>query len=83
MDEREIRASLRSWIAEHSKVPIHGELADSTPILDQGILSSLDVVEFVLFIESLRGDEVDTDALEPETFTSVDTIYEGFFGAPS
>ena len=79
MDEATVRKNLRRWIVDHSKVPVKGELADDTPILEQGILSSLDIVEFVLYIESLRGDEVDTDAIEPEVFTSVDTLYAGFF----
>ncbi len=33
----------------------------------------------MLFIESLLGDEVDPDAIEPETFQSVDTMMKGFF----
>jgi thioesterase domain-containing protein len=43
-------------------------------------VSSLDAVELVLFIESLRGDEVDTDAVEAEVFRSIDALYAGFFG---
>lgn len=56
------------------------DLRDDTPILEQGILSSLDIVEFVLFIESLRGTDVDTDAVAAEDFTSIDTLYAAFFG---
>lgn len=79
MDEQQIRAELRSWILEHAKSNPGGELTDQTAILETGLLSSLDVVEFVLFIEELRGDEVDTDDLEPEVFTSIDTLWTGFF----
>jgi acyl carrier protein len=79
MDETAIRKSLKRWIIDHSKAQVKGELGDDTPILEQGILSSLDIVEFVLYIESLRGEEVDTDAIEPEVFTSVDTLWTGFF----
>ncbi len=77
--EAEIRDQLRSWIIERSKSGIE-TLDDQTPILDSGILSSLDVVELVLFIESLRGEEVDVDDIEPESLTNVDTLYETFFG---
>ncbi len=77
--EAEIRDQLRSWIIERSKSGIE-TLDDQTPILDSGILSSLDVVELVLFIESLRGEEVDVDDIEPESLTTVDTLYETFFG---
>ena len=49
------------------------------PILEEGLLSSLDVVEFILFIESLREEEVDIENIEPEVFTSIDTLVEAFF----
>jgi acyl carrier protein len=81
MNESEIRRQLRDWILKRSKNPPKGSFTDTTEILEEGILSSLDVVEFVLYIESLRGDEVDTDAIEPEAFTSIDTLYATFFGA--
>ncbi|MCA9608120.1 MAG: acyl carrier protein [Myxococcales bacterium] len=80
MDENQIRAQLREWIVEHSKSkPAAAGLDDQTPLLETGLLSSLDIVEFVLFIEELRGEEVDTDEIEPEVFTSIDTLVEGFF----
>lgn len=80
MDEPSIRRNLRRWILDHAKnPPIKGELTDDTPVLEQGILSSLDVVEFVLYIESLRGDELDAEAIEPDSFRSVDTMWTAFF----
>ena len=78
MNEIEIRKQLREWIHGRAKdTPYH--LADDTKILDDGILSSLDIVEFVLFIENLRGTEVDVDALQPESFRDVDSIFTSFF----
>jgi acyl carrier protein len=79
MNEATTRKNLRRWILDHCKVQPRDDLRDDTPILEQGILSSLDIVEFVLYIESLRGAEVDTDAIEPDVFTSVDTLWAGFF----
>ena len=81
MDEQNIRSQLRDWIDEHKKTSIAAALDDQTPLLETGLLSSLDIVEFVLFIEELRGDEVDTDEIEPEVFTSIDTLWDGFFAA--
>lgn len=82
MDEDDVRSQLRRWIREHSKTSIGpNDLTDQTALLDQGYLSSLDIVELVLFIEELREDEVDTDEIEPEVFTSIDTLYEGFFAS--
>lgn len=80
MDEQTTRAKLKQWIRDHAKASA-SDLADDTPILDTGILSSLDIVELVLFIESLKGDEVDPDTIEPESFKSIDAMMKGFFGA--
>lgn len=80
MNEGEIRNQLREWLSEHSStnMPV-SEITNDLKILEVGLLNSLDVVEFVLFIEELREEEVDTDAIEPEVFTSIDTLWEGFF----
>ena len=80
MTEAEIRDRLRDWILIRSESPPGTELEDNTPILDSGLLSSLDVVELVVFVESLKGEEVDVDAIEPEVITNIDTLYKGFFG---
>lgn len=82
MGELELREKLRDWIAKHAKKPLAADFNDRTPVLELGILSSLDIVEFVLYIESLRGEDVDPDAIAPEAFTSIDTLYGAFF-APS
>ena len=79
MAEAEIRSQLRSWILTRAGAPQDRLKSDDLPILDEGLLSSLDVVEFILFIESLRGQEVDIEAIEPEVFTNIDTLYQAFF----
>lgn len=78
MNETDTRKQLRDWIYDRAKDK-PARLDDATPILDDGILSSLDIVEFVLFIEQLRGAEVDVDALEPSSFRDVDAIWKSFF----
>jgi acyl carrier protein len=77
--EIDIRARLKSWILEHSKTSAPPDFADDTPILEKGLLSSLDIVEFVLYIEHLRDEELDTEDIDPEVFTSIDTLYAAFF----
>lgn len=80
-DERAIRSRLREWILAHSKSAFLGELTDQTPLLESGLISSLDVVELVVFLEELRGAEIEPDEIEPHLFTSVDALWEGFFAA--
>lgn len=80
MSPNEVKERLRSWIRNRSKRPVgEFDLDDNTPIIETGYLSSLDIVEFVLYIESLLGDEIDLEDLEPEVFTSTNTMYEAFF----
>jgi acyl carrier protein len=79
--EAEIRAALRKWIVTRAQASADKVLQDDTPILAPGLLSSLDVVELILFIESLRGEEVEVDSIEPEALTDVNSLYETFFRA--
>ena len=79
MDGKMVREELRTWILDRSGASRDRLARDDMPILDEGLLSSLDVVEFILFIESLREEEVDIESIEPEVFTSIDTLVEAFF----
>lgn len=80
MDQATIKERLRDWILRHAKEPVDADaLEDSTPVVEAGFLSSLDIVEFVLYLESLRDAEIDVEALEPQVFTSIDTIFQTFF----
>ncbi|WP_295640425.1 hypothetical protein [uncultured Methylibium sp.] len=81
MQESDVRTKLRDWILKHAKTAPSSAFSDQTQLLEEGILSSLDIVEFVLFIESLRGEDVDVDDIEPEVFTSIDTLVAAFFAA--
>ena len=84
MDEKTIREELRGWILARSGAAPDRLSSDDQPILDDGLLSSLDIVEFILFIESVREEEVDIEAIEPEVFNNIDSLIEAFFpDAPS
>ena len=83
MTESEVRAQLREWVLDRSKAPRGVELRDDTQILEAGFLSSLDVVELILFIEHLKGKEVDLESIDPEVIANIDALYDGFFGQAS
>ena len=78
-DPQTIRPQLKRWLLDHASAAPPAEFTDQLRILEVGLLNSLDIVEFVLFIEELRGVEVDTDEIEPEVFTSIDTLWAAFF----
>lgn len=79
--ETEVRQKIRAWIAERAARGEDVGLDDRTPLLEDGWLTSLDVVELILFMEELRGQEIDVESVEPECLSSVDSIYNGFFKA--
>ncbi len=80
MDEAAVKLKLKEWIVERSKIPVvDGQFSYDTNIIEEGYLSSLDIVEFILYIESLLGEELDMEELEPEMFTSTNTMYDTFF----
>lgn len=81
MQENEVRSKLRGWILGRAKTNPGVDFSDQTLLLEKGILSSLDIVEFVLFIESLRGEDVDVEDIDPAVFTSIDTLIAAFFRA--
>lgn len=77
-----MRADLRRWILKRAQGKPVGDFSDQTALLETGVLSSLDVVELVLFLENLRGSEVDVDRIEPESLRSIDALYENFLRLP-
>jgi acyl carrier protein len=79
VSETEIREALREWVRERAADRLEGDLRDDTPLLDSGILKSLDVVELVVYLEHLREEEIDVDMLEPGLLKSIDTLYQSFF----
>ena len=79
MDAAETRRRLRDWIQERANGKIEGELTDETPLLESGILTSLDVTELIVYVEYLRGEEIDIERLEPGLLRNVSSMYAAFF----
>lgn len=79
MSESEIKSALRAWIVDRAKDK-PADMKDDTLVLETGILSSLDVVELILYVEHLKGGEVEVDDLNAESIRDVNAIYATFFG---
>lgn len=74
MTDRDVRAALRDWIVRTSGRIGAEALRDDTPILEQRILTSLHVLELILFLERLTGRPIDVQRLRPGAFRDVDSI---------
>jgi acyl carrier protein len=77
--EAAIRATLRTWILEANGVIAPGALRDDTPILEDRVLTSVDIVELIVLIEELSGAAIDIERLDPAAFRDIDSIYGAFF----
>lgn len=67
-------AEIRAWI--RSNVTGNREVSDDEPLIENGVLTSLQTVELVMFMEDKFGIVVEDDELNEETFASVRNIAE-------
>lgn len=81
--EEEIRQSLRDWIIKTSGKIRPEELSDETPIIERRIISSLQVMDLILFLERLSDKPIEVEDLKPGVFRNIDSIYKNFFEGDS
>lgn len=77
--EDEIKAELRAWVTAKAKKAPEGGLTDETPLIETRVISSMQVMELILFVEKLKGSRVNVKNLRPGTFRNVNSIYDSFF----
>ena len=76
--EIEIKTALRDWIIRKGKIQTE-ELTDQTPFLERRIISSVQLMELILFMEDLSGKPIDVKALKKGMLRDIDTIFRNFF----
>jgi acyl carrier protein len=65
-------AAIREWLQEN--VTGNREISDDEPLIENGVLTSLQTVELVMFMEDKFGIVVEDDELDEENFGSVRSI---------
>lgn len=73
------REALREWIRGKAKSKGDRVITDETLIIEDGLISSVDVLELFMLIEELGGTEVDATELQPHMLESIDKICRTFF----
>lgn len=68
---------LRDWIGAKSQRPV--AIGMDTRLIDDGVLDSLEMVNFLLYIEEIRGKEIPEMQIQPEFFVSLRVIHDTFF----
>ncbi len=74
----EVKTELRGWIVRKAKI-LEEQLTDQTPFVEQRIISSLQLLELILFMEDLSGKSIDVKSLKKGMLRDVDTLYRNFF----
>ena len=77
--EAEIRQALRDWVLNMNGKIDPTELDDETAIIEQRIISSLQIVDLIMFIEHLSGRSIDVSQLKPGVFRNISVIHHKFF----
>ena len=77
--ETEIREALREWIVKTSGKIQREQLNDETPIIEQRIISSLQVMDLIFFIEKLSNKSIEVESLKVGVFRNINAIYDNFF----
>ena len=66
------RTEIRGWLKEN--VTGSGEVADDYALIENGMLTSLQTVELVMFMEERFDIVVEDEELDEENFGSIDAI---------
>lgn len=68
---------LRDWMAATKPQTI--EIGLDTHLINEGVLDSLEMVNFVLYVEEIRGQEIPEALVQPQYFTTLRVIHDTFF----
>jgi acyl carrier protein len=76
------RSLLREWVVRQNGKVSPDQIADDTPLLERRIITSLQILDLILFIERLRGVSISVQLIKPGSFLSIDAIMTHFFSGP-
>jgi acyl carrier protein len=83
VDRASVFESLRAWLIRANSGVAAMNLAADTDIIESRILESLQVVEFILFLEETSGRTILSEDLNPNKLRTLESIYDSFFGVCS
>ena len=72
------REQLREWIVATSGRISRAGLRDDTALLELRVITSLQLMDLILFVEALAGRQIDVERLNPGSFRDVDAICRNF-----
>jgi acyl carrier protein len=79
--EIEIKNQILDWVAQKGQSIQRDDIDEGTKILEKKMISSLQVMELILFLGKIKGGPVQMENVKPGSFSSVNSIYNSFFGS--
>jgi hypothetical protein len=80
-DKDSVLMSLREWLRKTNPAAIGARLYPDTDIIEARILESLQIVEFILFLERETGRDILAENLDPGVLRTLNSIYANFFAS--
>jgi acyl carrier protein len=80
--EEEFKIELKNWVLQKSTKVTSDDLTYSTPLIDTRIISSMQVMELILFLEKLKGSRLNMKNIKPGVFQDINSIYNSFLKVP-
>ena len=75
----EVIETLRQWLLSKNQALDPLTLSETTDIIETRALDSLELVEFILFLEQESGRSILVETLEPEVLRTLSRIHHTFF----
>lgn len=77
----DLRAILLEWLVQKSgkKNPINTKVGFDTDLFETGLLSSLKIIELIIYMESLINKKIDLAKLKIEDFKTINQIHNVIF----
>ncbi len=72
VDTENVNTEIRGWLQEN--VTGSRDIPDDYALIENGVLTSLQTVELVMFLEDRFGITVEDEELDEENFGSIDAI---------
>lgn len=78
-DRQYVLERLRTWLVRANPEIADIDVDSRTDIIEARLLESLQVVEFILFLEAESGRTILSESLDPNDLRTLDSIYSRFF----
>ena len=77
--EAQIKMQLKEWIVACKSGAKIEDIADDTALITHKYISSVQVLDLILHLESLGAKNLEPSRLTPQSFQTVTSIYQNFF----